>query len=120
MALEMIANSAVHSSTRTYFYNVITVRNEVGKVMFLHLSVCPQGVGGWGLIWGSVCSGGCLVQGRLSARGGAWSRGGCLVGGGVPGPVVPLRQTPRTRHPPADGYCCGRNASYWNAFLFCS
>ena len=32
--------------------------------------------------------------------------------------------TPRTRHPrdqapppPADGYCCGRYASYWNAFL---
>ena len=22
------------------------------------------------------------------------------------------------RHPPADGYCCGRYASYWNAFLF--
>ena len=38
----------------------------------------------------------------------------------------PLEQTPpRTRHPPdqaptlpADGYCCGRYASYWNAFLF--
>ena len=27
---------------------------------------------------------------------------------------------PRTksRYPPADGYCCGRYASYWNAFLF--
>ena len=25
-----------------------------------------------------------------------------------------LRQTPP---PPADGYCCGRYASYWNAFL---
>ena len=26
----------------------------------------------------------------------------------------------RTRHPPppADGYCCGRYVSYWNAFLF--
>ena len=22
-------------------------------------------------------------------------------------------------HPWADGYCCGRYASYWNAFLFC-
>ena len=27
----------------------------------------------------------------------------------TPGPGV---------HPPADGYCCGRYASYWNAFLF--
>ena len=41
----------------------------------------------------------------------------------------PGADTPRTRHPPradtppgpappADGYCCGRYASYWNAFLF--
>ena len=57
----------------------------------------------------------------------------CLPGGGVsrprpggfqaqgvsrprPGGCVSqhaLRQTP----PPADGYCCGRYASYWNAFL---
>ena len=35
-----------------------------------------------------------------------------------PGPP-PREQTPaRSRHPPADGYCCGRYASYWNAFLF--
>ena len=25
--------------------------------------------------------------------------------------------TPRSRHPPLDGYCCGRYTSYWNAFL---
>ena len=51
-----------------------------------------------------------------------------------PGPGTPpgTRYTPRTRYPPpgqvhppgpgtppADGYCCGRYASYWNAFLFC-
>ena len=28
----------------------------------------------------------------------------------------PWEQTPP--HPPADGYCCGWYASYWNAFLF--
>ena len=28
-----------------------------------------------------------------------------------------LRQTPSTHT--AGGYCCGRYASYWNAFLFC-
>ena len=55
--------------------------------------------------------------------GGAWSRGsapvGCLVprgvcsGGVVLGPEgVPDGETPR------EGYCCGRYASYWNAFLF--
>ena len=70
-----------------------------------------------------------------------------FTGGGVPGPGTPpgtrspLRQvhTPGTRYtppdqvhppwtrytptpgpgtPPGDGYCCGRYASYWNAFLF--
>ena len=30
----------------------------------------------------------------------------------------PQEDRPRgSRHPPADGYCCGRYASYWNAFL---
>ena len=32
--------------------------------------------------------------------------------GTLPGPDTP----PGNRHPP-DGYCCGRYASYWNAFL---
>ena len=41
---------------------------------------------------GDACSGGCLLQGRCLLRGGAWWR-------------------------PPDGYCCGRYASYWNAFL---
>ena len=37
-----------------------------------------------------------------------------------PLPVVrhrPLARPPGQTHPPADGYCCGRYASYWNAFL---
>ena len=91
---------------------IVTVRNEVAKVMFLHLSVSH-----------SVHRGG-LPQ--------------CMLGCNPPEPGTPppgsrhpphqhpLEQTPpRTRHPPdqaptlpADGYCCGRYASYWNAFLF--
>ena len=67
------------------FSGIVTVRNEVAKVMFLHVSVCPQG-------------------------------------GGVPGQVPPRDQVhplgPGTPLPPGDGYCCGRYASYWNAFLF--
>ena len=40
-----------------------------------------------------------------------------------PEQIPPREQAlPRSRHPPppppADGYCCGRYASYWNAFLF--
>ena len=80
---------------RSPLRNVITVRNEVAKVMFLHLCVCPQGG---------------LPQ--------------CMLG----------YHHPRSRHPPplgadpppggqaaapppTDGYCCGRYAYYWNAFL---
>ena len=47
---------------------------------------------------GGVCS-------RGSAPGGACSGGVCSGGCGDPPPK-------------ADGYCCGRYASYWNAFLF--
>ena len=32
-------------------------------------------------------------------------------------PPPPEGAPPRSRHPPADGYCCGRYASYLNAFL---
>ena len=44
-----------------------------------------------------------------------------VLGGTPPGPGTPPRPgtPPKTRYtPPADGYCCGRYASYWNAFLF--
>ena len=35
-----------------------------------------------------------------------------------PGSRHPPEQTPpRSRHPQRDGHCCGRYASYWNAFL---
>ena len=68
---------------------LVTVRNEVAKVMFLHLCVCPQR--------------GCLPQ--------------CMRGYHPP---PGSRHPPQSRPPPplADGYCCGRYASYWNAFLF--
>ena len=44
---------------------------------------------------------------------------------GTPGVDTPLDQAPtpasrppRAGTPPADGYCCGQYASYWNAFLY--
>ena len=76
--------------------DIITVRNEVAKVMFLQASVCPRGGGG------CLVPAGCLVPGGV-----------CSVGGGVvPGPGCVCRSPPKR-----DGYCCGRYASYWNAFL---
>ena len=56
-----------------------------------------------GCAWsGRVWSRGCLVREGSGAGGpGSWG-----VGGGAPW------------RPPDDGYCCGRYASYLNAFLF--
>ena len=135
-----------------------TVRNEVAKVMFLHLSVSH-----------SVHRGGVPSQvppryhvqtppgPGLSPRdqvhpprAGTPPRQVHPPGTPPPGMVHPLGpgtppwdqvHPPRTRYsppsgsrytpqkqvptpgpgtpPPADGYCCGRYASYWNAFLFC-
>ena len=54
-----------------------------------------------------------------SGPGGCLIPEGCLILGGVPGPgggcLVPANGWWR---PPPEGYCCGRYASYWNAFLF--
>ena len=72
--------------------DIFTVRNEVAKVMFLHLCVCPQGGGS-----ASVHAGY-----HPTSQEQAPPRAGTLPG---------------NRHPQADGYCCGRYASYWNAFL---
>ena len=85
-----------------------------GWVIFLHLFVILFTEGGY------------LVPGDL-LTGGACSRWG-VCSGGVPAPGVPpswgclflggacSRGVPGGD--PPDGYCCGRYASYWNAFSF--
>ena len=83
-------------------------QTKFAKVMFLHVSVCPQG----------GFSRPTPRGGRLRGLGGGGSQG--LHLGGCPGPGQgdvsqhALRQTPPHQ---VDGYCCGRYASYWNAFL---
>ena len=82
-------------------------------------------------VWGKVIFSEACVKNSVHRRGagsrGVPAQGGCLLGGGglmgVPGgdplsvcsagllPGVCLVETPW------DGYCCGRYASYWNAFL---
>ena len=70
---------------------------------------------GQGNMFTGVClsTGGCLLRGGACSRGvpawgGACSRGVWSHGGGCSGGC--LVETP-------NGYCCGRYASYWNAFL---
>ena len=77
---------------------LFTVRNEVAKVMFFQVCVCPQG---------GVCPWG------VPAPGGVPGPGGCLLLGGE-GLVSQdaLRQTP------PGGTATAWYASYWNAFLF--
>ena len=98
---------------------LVTVRNEVAKVMFLHLFVCPQG----GL---PQCMLGYQPSPREQTPPGADTppRADTPPGADTPPPWgsrhPPSVDTPREQAPtpPADGYCCGRYASYWNAFLF--
>ena len=99
-------------------YNVswvfITVRNEVAKVMFLQACVCPRGVSA------SVHAG--IPPPR---------RADTPLGADTPPEQTPLQEqtppiptgedTPQgadTPSSPRDGHCCGRYASYWNAFLY--
>ena len=117
---------------RRYIYRPQT---KFAKVMFLLMSVCPQGVG------------------VVSQHVGVWPGGspGPHLGEGVPRPTPEgvSRPTPRGspgphlggsegphpggspcphpggypsmhwgRHPLTDSYCCGQYASYWNAFLW--
>ena len=84
---------------------------------------------------GRSAPGGCLVQGGSAPGGVSAPRDWCLVRRGLvqggPGPGGCLLQgvsAPRGAGIPActeadpppgrDGYCCGRYASHWNAFLF--
>ena len=77
--------------------------------MFLHVSVCPQ----------EGCPGPHPGVGVSRPTPGGWGSPGPHPGGRLKGLTVPgvsqhaLRQTPTQ----ADGYCFGRYASYWNAFL---
>ena len=96
------------------FIRIITVRNEVAKVMFLHVSVILST--GEGAI--PACIAGdipaCLAAGFRGGVACSWGGllpGGCLLQGGLlPGGYgEPLK---------ANGYCCGWYTSYWNAFLF--
>ena len=84
---------------------------------------CPQG-GAWS--WG-VCSqgGGCVSapEGCLLPGGVPWSRGDVCSGGCLlPGCLLPggclVRGVGVFSQGVPGGYCCGRYASYWNAFLF--
>ena len=103
---------------------------KFAKVMFLHLSVSHsvhrggclvQGVCCWGKgvpgirgvsgPWGGVPGPGVSGPGRVPDPG-----GGLLPG--VPGPGGLLPGGCLVVDPPWDAYCCGRYASYWNAFLF--
>ena len=79
---------------------IVTVRNKVAKVMFLQVSVILLTMGGGAWSWGVPGSRGCM-------------------GMGVPGPGREVGITACTEAYPSgrDSHCCGRYASYWNAFL---
>ena len=102
--------------------------------MFLQASVCPQG--GWGRL--PQCMLGYHPSGADTPPGSRHPPGSRPPGSRHPPGGQPLQEQtpprtdtpqeqtprreqtpPRSRHPSARyGHCCGRYASYWNAFLF--
>ena len=86
--------------------------------MFLHVSVI--------LFTGGAIPAG--IAGGIPACLAAGIQGGAIpayIAGGIPaclaaglGGGVCFRGMPGRDPPPRDDYCCGRYASYWNAFLF--
>ena len=81
--------------------------------MILQASVCPRAGGGAVCSQGGVCSGGVCSWG-VSAPRGVFAPEVSAPGEGLVSPACTEADTPS---PGRDGYCCGRYASYWNAFL---
>ena len=77
---------------------IFTARKRSLRRLCFYTCVSVHGGGGWCLLQGGLLPEGCLLPG-----------GACFQGGSAPGVEV--------WRPPHDGYCCGRYASHWNAFL---
>ena len=77
--------------------------------MFLHVFVILF-IGGKGVLSHHALQ---VVSQHALLQEGVPALGGGLLLGGVPTPRGVCRDPLK-----ADGYCCGRYASYWNAFLF--
>ena len=108
---------------------IFTVRNEVEKVVFLHVCVCPQGglpqcMLGYQPPRSKLPPGAGIPQQQTPPPGAdtPWSRPPGSRHTPLPGSRhTPLEQTPsppQSRPRGADNYCCRWYASYWNAFLF--
>ena len=67
-----------------------------------------------------LSTGGCLLGGGVTGPGGCLfpGRGRCLVLVGMPGPGGTWSGGGLVSPTGRDGYCYGRYASYWNAFLY--
>ena len=113
---------------------LITVRNEVAKVMFLQACVCPQGGSTWpGIPPGRYTPPAGTPPGRYTPPDQVPPRQvppqdqvhpprQVPPWAGLPRPGTPppgtRYTTPRAGAPPRYGHCCGQYTSYWNAFLF--
>ena len=110
---------------------LITARKRSLGQGNMFTGVClSTGRQGWGVSsqWGLLPGGGGAWSGGVHGPRGcmvpgvcAWSRGwvlGCQGVVGVHGPGGGAWSQGGARWRPPNGYCCGRYASYWNAFLF--
>ena len=104
----MVHRPVANTANSFTLFLFITVRKRSLRRLCFHrcLSVCPAGCPGPGR---GVCPRGCQGPGP---RGLSRPRPRGCPGPGPEGGCIPACTEA------ADGYCCGRYASYWNVFLF--
>ena len=99
-----------------YLLHIYRPETKFAKVMFLHVSVCPQGGSPGPYPGGS--------PGHTQRESPGPHRGGGSRDphwGGLQAHTLGVCVSQYAlRQPPPDGYCCGQYASYRNAFLFVS
>ena len=107
-----------------YYYTSTTLdktcyyrpQRSCGKVMFSQVSVILS-TGGWG-VWEPPPGQTPHLPGQTPQPPRQTPHWEDTPWADTPGQTPPWADTAPPGRPPADGYCSGRYASYWNAFLF--
>ena len=113
---DLLSNRSVN---RTFYYRP---QKKLREGNFF-TGVCDSVHRGGCLLLGGACSRGVWSRGVPAPGGlvwGVWSGGGACSGGSGLGGACSGGSGPGgvPGGDPPDSYCCGRYASYWNAFLF--
>ena len=83
---------------------------QLSQILYVFITARKRSLGQGNIIFSEVCVKNSVHGGGMSDPGGAWSWGDAW-------PVGAAWSWGGVETPSRDGYCCGRYASYWNAYL---